>query len=659
MMTTSGGTPPSFPYHHHLHGLGNGGGEKRSQFLSNHQPPYQHRHQRQNSTSSSVSFNGTGVGFGNTNGGNTAAAIAASVARSQAYAQLTGTATVVGLGLGMGVPGGNANVTSASSKRRRPSTSPGSTTGSGSETSSIHSQLSPYGRRFAQSQRLGSEPGSETLVGNRSANTLMPLSSSAPSSTSRPTPSSSVSLSHYGNSVVTRSPRSPHHAPLHHLTSSLPKSKSILTRTSSMSTKNSGCGGTVKSVKFVEIPEVHYRSGCYDQDGNEYVYGYDGGGPSGSDDADGGDGSRDEDQDMDEDDNLAVGAKGEGQEGMVLRECMGLDIEAIDMDIDTYLGVGKAVEAEEGGEKESKLSFKRMPGLGWGFLSKSKKAEKENRREEDESKDSIVPPTEVEQKKEEKDKSSSGFGLKRLMGFTARKTPPPPLSLSISSPFSLGPKSPTTVAASQTERSTEQRKTKQSTSPPVSPRKPISGPYALGSRLPSRSPPTHSSLPSPSSSFIQQPISSRFNPASSSNTSLNRTNQGRQFSMNNHGNATHRSRSIRSTHRTNPSLTTVTNLGMNTERPVGPNIAGTRPKGFVGNDEVLSLNAVPLKNATSCESFRSARSYGGRSVRSEVGSMKSAKSVGGGSTRSFRTWMNRNGVGQGYSGTNVAVAVAE
>jgi hypothetical protein len=417
-----------------------------------------------------------------------------------------------------------------------------------------------------------------------------------------------------------------------------------------MSTKGSGCGsGTVKSVKFVEIPEVHYRSGCYEQDGNEYIYGYDNGGAGVSEDIE-------DEEDEDEDNIPAVGAKGEGQEGLVLRECMGIDVEAIDMDIDTYLG-SPPPSAAGGEEKESKLSFKKM---GWGFLSRgARKAEKENRTEVDESKDSIIPPPlEPEQKKEEK---TSGFGLRRLMGFTTRKAPPPPLSLSISSPLSLAPKSPTTITTQVEEVPDQIHDNRPGTSPPVSPRKPISGPYILGSHLPSRSPPAHSPIPSSSSSFLHQPVSSRTIPTSPSNTSLNRLNHGlggrhygyeypQPSSTVSHGGTTRRSRSLRSTHRTNPSLTTVTNLGMNTERPVGPNIAGTRPKGFVVGADVLSLDAVPaaLKNAPSYESFRSAKSYGGRSVRSEVGSMKSAKSIGAGSMHSFKAWMNR-----------VAVAVAE
>ncbi|KAJ3575912.1 hypothetical protein NP233_g774 [Leucocoprinus birnbaumii] len=635
-------TPPSY----HLHG---NGGEKKpvSSFIQHQHPPYQHRHQRQSSTSSSVSFNGIGGGGGlslglGLGGGSTAAASA----RSQAYAQLTGTAAnmkVAGsLGLGFGLGGGGGGnsttaTTASSSKRRRPSTSPGPGSGSGSETSSIHSNS--FGQRYGFGQRQHQQ---SVVNGGGSASTLMPSPPTAHHHSSRPTRSS---LTNHGTpssmarSASRASTSSPPYAPSHNH-ASLSK-KSILTRTSSMSTKGSACGGTVKSVKFVEIPEVHYRSGCYEHDGNEYIYGFDngsngGGGGSAEDDVE-------EEEEEGEDDEIpAVGARGEGQEGMVLRECMGLDIEAIDMDIDTYLGPPKS-PVEEHEEKESKYSFRK---LGFGFLSRGRK---ESRREEDESKDSIVPPP-----LEKEEKTSSGFGLKRLMGFTARKAPPPPLSLSISAPIPLAPKSPTTTTL--VEPSSPLGNKKRSTSPPVSPRKAISGPYVLGSHLPSsRSPPTHSPIPSPSSSFLHQQMTSRSIPTSSSHTSLNRLQAGRQTGP-------HRSRSLRSTHRTNASLTTVTSLGMNTERPVGPNIAGTRPKGFVvGAGSVLSVDAVPgpLKSAPSYESFRSAKSYGGRSVRSEVGSMKSAKSVGAGSLRSFRTWMNRS-VNVGSRGdVGIAVAVAE
>lgn len=593
---SSTSTPPSY-----LHGLG--GGEKK-QF-------HQHRHQRQASTSSTISLNS----------GSTAAAVAA---RSQAYAQLTG----------------------VSAKRRRPSTSPGSDT-------SLHSH--PYSRQIRPNLGGSNATGYGSGLGggnNGSASTLMPLSlsSSAPYPLTLPPPptpshSSSLSSSYYGNSYASRSPRTPltPHAPHH----PLPKAKSILTRTSSMSTKNSGCGGTVKSVKFVEIPEIHYRSGFSEEDGNEYIYGY----GRGSDTP-----SYDNEEDGDDED-LAVGAKGEGQEGMVLRDCMGIDVETIDMDIDTYLGNGLPEE------KETKLTFKRKQGLGWNFLSRGRKQErdadkdKETRRCDDE-KEPVL-----EQKKE---KSSSGLGLKRLMGLTSRKAPPPPLTLSISSPLPIGLRSPSTSAKEDVNTSLASKK--RSTSPVSPSRKPISGPYVLGSHLPSRSPPTHLPLPSPSSSLLHHPtIPTCSVPASSSNASLNGLNgslSGRHHNLSSasisYGNTTHRAKYMHSSHRRNPSLTTATGLGMSTERPVGPNIAGTRPKGIIGAD-VLSLNAVPipLKSAPSYESFRSAKSYGGRSIRSEVGSVKSSKSAGAGSMRSFRTWMSKVSANVGGSNAGFPVAVAE
>jgi len=90
--------------------------------------------------------------------------------------------------------------------------------------------------------------------------------------------------------------------------------------------------------------------------------------------------------------------------------------------------------------------------------------------------------------------------------------------------------------------------------------------------------------------------------------------------------------------------------GMNTERPVGPNVAGrTRPKGIVmGADAFQSVNSL-IKNASSYESFQSAKSCGGRS--DDVDSMKS---VGAGSMRTFRAWMNKIGTGGG-GGECVAV----
>ncbi|TFK40898.1 hypothetical protein BDQ12DRAFT_720634 [Crucibulum laeve] len=52
---------------------------------------------------------------------------------------------------------------------------------------------------------------------------------------------------------------------------------------------------------------------------------------------------------------------------------------------------------------------------------------------------------------------------------------------------------------------------------------------------------------------------------------------------------------------------------------------------------------VPLRTAPSLESFRSAKSYGGKSVRS-LGSVKSTAS-----TRGFRSWLSRLGMGAGWS----------
>lgn len=620
---SNGYTPAS----HHLHGHGR---EKR--FLRNQS--YQHRHQRQGSTTSNISFDGAGEG------GNTAAASA----RSQAYAQLTGTATAAGMGLGLGtITNANKDV---GPRRRRPSTSPGSGLGS------TIVNWSPYGQRHG----LGTGGSIAASTANGSASTLMPSPSSSPpyQHHSKVAHSSLISLSHYGNpSSITRTPSrvsSPPSTPSHHFSSS-PKSKSILTRASSLSTKASACGGMVKSVKFVEIPEVYYRSGYYEHDGKEFIYG-----------CDTGNADKEEDEEDEGEDGIpAVGARGEGQEGMVLRECSGMDIEAIDMDIDTYLGTHKHFSEES---KEPKYGFKKM---GWGFLSRGRRVEKENQREqEDESKESIIPPPpppyEHGQKRVEKEKTTSGFGLRRLMGLTTRKAPPPPLSLSISSPAPLSPKSPRCLV--QVEEKTRQRNKKQSTSPHVSPRKPISGPYVLGSHLPSRSPSTHSPMPSPSSSFLHQQIPGRPIPMSSSNTSLNKMHGGRQCEHQNLETLStvsqgcgshHRSRSLRNTHQLNTSLTTITNFGMNTERPVGPNVAGTRPKGFViGTDAFLSVNAVPvpLKNASSYESFRSAKSYGGWS---DKGSMRSAKSAGTSSMRTFRTWMNKIGTGV-YGGVGVAVA---
>jgi len=91
--------------------------------------------------------------------------------------------------------------------------------------------------------------------------------------------------------------------------------------------------------------------------------------------------------------------------------------------------------------------------------------------------------------------------------------------------------------------------------------------------------------------------------------------------------------------------------GMNTERPVGPNVVGRpRPKGIVmGADASQSVNAL-IKNASSYESFRSARSCGGRSD-----DVDSIKSVGAGSMHTFRAWMNKIGTGGGGGVDCVAV----
>lgn len=465
-----------------------------------------------------------------------------------------------------------------------------------------------------------------------SAGTLiaMPLSASTRHPSLPPPASSSISLSHhgssYGSSYVSRSPRTP--ITPHGSQLPPPKAKSILTRTSSMSTKNSGCGGTVKSVKFVEIPEIHYRSGFSEEDSNGYIYGETSG-------------LNDEDSE-DDDDISAVGVKGEGQEGIVLKDCMGIDVEAIDMDIDTYLGNESLEE-----EKEGKLSFKRKQGLGWNFL-RGRKQE----RETDEAKEVKQIDDEKESVPEQKkEKSSSTSGFKKFMGLTSRKAPPPPLTLSIGNPIPINFKPlPTPVHENANTNETSKKRTSVSPS-----RKPISGPYALGSHLPSRP----SMPPSPSSSFIYQ--SSAAPARSSSNTSLNRLHGS--LSRRQHHN--YSSASVNHGHKANPNThgrsqsSTPHNGHLRSgslERAVGPNIAHTRPKGIIGQD-VPGLDSttrpIPLKNAPSYESFRSAMSYGGRSVRSEVGSVKSSKSVGTGSLRGFRTWVNK------VSARGIPVAVAE
>jgi hypothetical protein len=403
-----------------------------------------------------------------------------------------------------------------------------------------------------------------------------------------------------------------------------------------MSTKNSGCGGTVKSVKFVEIPEIHYRSGFSEEDGNDFTFG---------------ETSSLDDEDCEDDDGtLAIGAKGEGQEGIVLRDCMGIDVEAIDMDIDTYLGNESLEE-----EKESKLVFKRKQGLGWNFLRGRK-----HERDTDQGKELKKTTSEKEpastpalEPKKEKEKSNSALGFKKLMGLTSRKAPPPSLTLSIGPPIPLHFKPPP-IPAQENADTNDTSKRRTSVSPS---RKPISGPYALGSHLPSRSP----LPPSPSSSFIHRPPAT---PArSSSNTSLNRLHSSlsRRHHHNysstsvNYGDKSHwnaQGRSQSSTPYTGPIRTG------SLEQPVGPNIAHTRPKGIMGQD-VPGLDParpIPLKNAPSYESFRSAKSYGGRSVRSEVGSVKSSKSAGAGSLRGFRTWVKKVSV---HAGTSIPVAVVE
>lgn len=574
---SSTGTPPSY-----LHGYGNG--EKK------------YPHQRQNSSSSDICIND----------GSTAAAAAA---RSQAYAQLTG----------------------ASSAKRRPST-----TSSGSEAPPylhLYSNSHPYSYQ-ARSNFGGSSVSSFQGRAHGSAGTLIatPLSASSRRPSLPPPSSSSVSLSHNGGSYVSRSPRTP----ITPQTSQLPppKAKSILTRTSSMSTKNSGCGGTVKSVKFVEIPEIHYRSGFSEEDGNELMFG---------------ETSSLGDEDDDDNDGIsAVGARGEGQEGIVLRDCMGIDVEAIDMDIDTYLGGGSP------DEEESKLDFKRKQGLGWNFL-RGRKHERDTDKgkelkktaNEKESSASALEP------KKEKEKSNSALGFKKLMSLTSRKAPPPPLTLSIGPPIPLHFKPP----LAQTQENTTTRdigKRQASVSPS---RKPISGPYALGSHLPSRSP----LPPSPSSSFIHRLPAT---PArSSSNTSLNRSLSS--LSRRNHHNYSSTSvnygdRPHWNAHGRNQSSTPYTGPRRtgSLERPVGLNVAHIRPKGIMNQDVpgLDSARPTPLKNAPSYESFRSAKSYGGRSVRSEVGSVKSSKSIGAGSLRGFRTWVKKVSA---HTGTSIPVAVVE
>ena len=621
---STGYTPASY----HLHGHG-----REKKFLLNQS--YQRRHQRQGSTNSSVSFDGVGESGNN----------AAASARSQAYAQLTGNATAAGMGLGLGTIA-NANV-DVGSRPRRPSTSPGS-----GLSPSMNS--SPCGQRHGSG---GPVIGSTTC--GTSTTMLSPSSPPTYQPHSRLAHSSLISLSHYGNpSSITRTPSrvtSPPYVPSHHF-SSLPKTRSILTRASSLSTKASACGGTVKSVKFVEIPEIYYRSGYYEHDGKDFIYGCDTGNTDAKEEQD----RADEGQD----DIPAVGARGEGQEGMVLRECSGMDIEAIDMDIDTYLGTHKHFAEES---KETKYGLKKM---GWGFLSRGRKLiEKESRREqEDGMKASIVPLppfSDQEQRREEKEKTTPGFGLRRLMGLTTRKAPPPPLSLSITSSAPLSPESPNALIQLEEDNKIQPKNNKKlDTSPSVSPRKPISGPYVLGSHLPSRSPSsTHSPMPSPSSP-LHQPIPSRSILASSSSTSLNKIH-GRPWcghssnspilsSTSVYQGHHHRSRSLRSTHAPNASIVTTVfsqlDNGMNTERPVGPNVAGrTRPKGIVmGADAFQSVNSL-IKNASSYESFQSAKSCGGRS---DVDSMKS---VGAGSMRTFRAWMNKIGTGGGGGGECVAV----
>ena len=623
---STGYTPASY----HLHGHG-----REKKFLLNQS--YQRRYQRQGSTTSSVSFDGVGESGNN----------AAASARSQAYAQLTGNATAAGMGLGLGTIA-NANV-DAGSRSRRPSTSPGS--GFGPSTNS-----SPCGQRHGSGQ---GRPASGSTTCGTITTMLSPSSPPTYQPHSRLAHSSLISLSHYGNpSSITRTPSrvtSPPYVPSHHF-SSLPKTRSILTRASSLSTKASACGSTVKSVKFVEIPEIYYRSGYYEHDGIDFIYGCDTGNTDAKEEEDRGDEGQD--------DIPAVGARGEGQEGMVLRECSGMDIEAIDMDIDTYLGTQKHFAEES---KETKYGLKKM---GWGFLSRGRRLiEKESRREqEDGMKASIVPLppfSDQEQRREEKEKTTPGFGLRRLMGLTTRKAPPPPLSLSISSSAPLSPESPNALIRLEEDKIQPKNNKKPSTSPSVSPRKPISGPYVLGSHLPSRSPSsTHSSMPSPSSP-LHQPIPSRSILASSSSTSLNKMH-GRPWCGHSPNSPIpssasvcqghhHRSRSLRSTHAPNASIVTTIfshlDSGMNTERPVGPNVAGRmRPKGIVmGADAFQSVNSL-IKNASSYESFRSAKSCGGRS--DDVDSMKS---VGAGSMRTFRAWMNKIGTGGGGGVECVAV----
>jgi len=332
-----------------------------------------------------------------------------------------------------------------------------------------------------------------------------------------------------------------------------------------------------------------------------------------------------------------------------------MDIEAIDMDIDTYLGTHKQFVEES---KEAKYGLKKM---GWGFLSRGRKyTEKESRREqEDGMKESIVPPppsSDQEQRREEKEKTTTGFGLRRLMGLTTRKAPPPPLSLSMSSSDPLSLESPNALCQVEEDNKLQPKSNKKrSTSPSASPRKPISGPYVLGSHLPSRSPSsTHSSMSSPSS--LHQPNPSRSILASSSSTSLNKMHERPWCGHSPNSLAPsasvcqghHRSRSLRTAHVPNASLVTTIfshlDNGMNTERPVGSNVAGrTRPKGIVmGADAFQGMNAL-IKNASSYESFQSAKSYGGRSD-----DVDSAKSVGASSMRTFRAWMNKIGtVGSG------------
>lgn len=552
-------------------------------------------------------------------GGGTAAA---SAARSQAYEQLTrkGSAT----------------------RPRRPSTAPGSDTSSIRSIPYLHqSGLGGIGTGI----RYGNVNGHDTSV--MSSSSPSPSTPYSSSSTPHPHNLSSISLSHYGNSYVSHSSHAPltPHAP-HHYPS---KAKSILTRTSSISTKGSAHGGTIKSVKFVEKPEVYYQSGYYEQDGKEYIDGHEAGNDTHSY------GNIDDDDDDDGDGGLSVGAKGEGREGKVLKEYMGIDVGAIDMDINTYLGSGVEEEVKE---EEVKTPCKRKQGLGWNFLLKGWKEDKdkETRKGDDEN---SCPASVKEQKKTEEEKSeertSSGLSLKRLMGI-GRKIPPPSLSISISSPFPLGLRS---TANGDTDAN---RNKKQSTSPPVSPCKPaISGPYVLGSHLPSRSPPSQSPIPSPSASLLHHTtMPTRSIPTSPSNTSLSRLNNQSKRHYNQYqsssvaasGSTSHYTRSMQEKYRSSNPATAANGIGMSTERPIGPNVAGTRPKGIIGSG-VLDLTAVPLKNAPSYESLRSTQSYGGRS---EAGSVKSARSAGGASVRSFKTWMSKAGGGFGNGGVTVAIA---